>query len=391
LSTLSVLQQKLDDMTDVITKAGAGFAVATVMILCMRMMWSFHMGHCCKESWDHHVHWTEVLSFLISGVTIFVVAVPEGLPLAVTIALAFSVKKMLKDNNLVRHLSACETMGSATTICSDKTGTLTTSRMTVVKVFCGETIFTDIARIGLPNPVKLALMDAAVVNTMSKTNLVSGPVHGVPVYTGNDTECGLLVMANTIGTGGGIIDYTGNDMPYLDIRARYPENQEGRKQFTFSSTRKRMSTRIRLPNGKYRVYCKGAAEMVVDLCTKRMSNNGGLEDLTQTSRSAIGKVISGFANEALRTICIAYKDVDYAVETVEEAEENLVMIALVGIEDPVREEVPNAIADCRKAGIIVRMVTGDNMQTAAAIAQKCGIIEPSVPLGQQVIDGKVRL
>lgn len=133
----SILQEKLDDMTDLITQVGAGAAFLTVGVLAVRMYLGFQSGLCCKESWDHAVHWSEVLGFLISGVTIFVVAVPEGLPLAVTIALAFSVSKMLKDNNLVRHLSACETMGGATTICSDKTGTLTTSRMTVTKVYVG--------------------------------------------------------------------------------------------------------------------------------------------------------------------------------------------------------------------------------------------------------------
>jgi len=127
----------LTRITAFTTQVGAAAAVITVMVLAVRMYLGFQQGLCCKEGWDHAVHWSEILGFLISGVTIFVVAVPEGLPLAVTIALAFSVSKMLKDQNLVRHLSACETMGGATTICSDKTGTLTTSRMTVTKVYCG--------------------------------------------------------------------------------------------------------------------------------------------------------------------------------------------------------------------------------------------------------------
>jgi len=384
----SVLQQKLDDMTDVITQGGAGFAILTVLVLCVRMWWAFHQGLCCKEQWDHHVHWSELLSFLISGVTIFVVAVPEGLPLAVTIALAFSVKKMLKDQNLVRHLSACETMGSATTICSDKTGTLTTSRMTVVKIYCGNEIFEDIANVNLSDALKQGFMEAAVVNTMSKTNLVASAKPGVPTYTGNDTECGLLVMANVMGKKGGEINYESEDMPYKEIRRKFPEDTKGRKQFTFSSARKRMSTRVPLSSGGYRYFCKGAAEMVVDICTKRMLPNGQIESLGNNERKQIVSVIALFADEALRTICIAYKDSDKEFDDVEEAEAGLTMIGLVGIEDPVRDEVPQAIKDCHKASIIVRMVTGDNMRTAAAIAKKCGILDPNIPEEEQIIDGK---
>jgi calcium-translocating P-type ATPase len=129
----SILQKKLDAMTDLITTVSMYVSIALVVVLLLRMAYAFYSQKCCFEAWDHTIHWSEMLGFMITGITIFVVAVPEGLPLAVTIALAFSVKKMLKDQNLVRHLSACETMGGATTICSDKTGTLTTSRMTVVR------------------------------------------------------------------------------------------------------------------------------------------------------------------------------------------------------------------------------------------------------------------
>ena len=107
----SILQEKLYTMTELIAMVGAFTAVTTMLILAFRMYVGFQQGLCCKESWDHSIHWSEVLSFFISGVTIFVVAVPEGLPLAVTIALAFSVSKMLKHNNLVRPLAACDTMG----------------------------------------------------------------------------------------------------------------------------------------------------------------------------------------------------------------------------------------------------------------------------------------
>eukprot|EP00960_Hanusia_phi_P062743 765252-Hanusia_phi.AAC.6 len=221
----SILQKKLDAMTDLITTVSMWVSIALVVILCLRMFYAFYADKCCFEKWDHKVHWSELLGFIITGITIFVVAVPEGLPLAVTIALAFSVKKMLKDQNLVRHLSACETMGGATTICSDKTGTLTTSRMTVVKAWCGNRVFSNMRDIGAQLPqIKEKFATAAVVNTLFKTYLKKN-TNGTWAYCGNDTECSLLIMANEIGHN------------YESIRQKYPDEQEGRLCNTFSSDR----------------------------------------------------------------------------------------------------------------------------------------------------------
>ena len=129
---------------------------------------------------------------------------------------------------------------------------------------------------------------------------------------------------------------------------------------------------MKLANGKYRVYCKGAAEMVLAICTARLNEQGGVEPMTDKKDEE--KLIRELAAEALRTICLAYKDVDAgnlnSIEEIDGVEKDLTMIAIVGIEDPVRKEVPPAIADCKKAGITVRMVTGDNMITAAAIAKQ---------------------
>lgn len=146
-----------------------------------------------------------------------------------------------------------------------------------------------------------------------------------------------------------------------------------------------MSTRVQLKNGKYRVFCKGAAEMVLGLCTKRIKADGSTEILS--NKSAENQMIESMAREALRTIVLAYKDCDTALEALEEVEKDLTMIGLVGIEDPVRPEVPPAIVNCKHAGITVRMVTGDNMVTAAAIAKKCGIID-DVTADGAVWDGK---
>mmetsp|Transcript_5585 Transcript_5585/g.12989 ORF Transcript_5585/g.12989 Transcript_5585/m.12989 type:complete len:1056 (-) Transcript_5585:318-3485(-) len=372
----SILQKKLDAMTDLITTVSMWVSIALVVILCLRMFYAFYADKCCFEKWDHKVHWSELLGFIITGITIFVVAVPEGLPLAVTIALAFSVKKMLKDQNLVRHLSACETMGGATTICSDKTGTLTTSRMTVVKAWCGNRVFSNMRDIGAQLPqIKEKFATAAVVNTLFKTYLKKN-TNGTWAYCGNDTECSLLIMANEIGHN------------YESIRQKYPDEQEGRLCNTFSSDRKRMST-IVPQNGKEVLYCKGAAEIVSALCPKIMTADGSIKDIDVAMRNQIEQTISDFADEGLRTLCIAQRELSKPSSemTLEQLESDLTLVGIVGIEDPLRDEVPGAIKDCQTAGIVVRMVTGDNIQTARAIAKKCGIITSEDGEGA-VLDGK---
>eukprot|EP00291_Cryptomonas_curvata_P024180 CAMPEP_0172171232 /NCGR_PEP_ID=MMETSP1050-20130122/11774_1 /TAXON_ID=233186 /ORGANISM="Cryptomonas curvata, Strain CCAP979/52" /LENGTH=1025 /DNA_ID=CAMNT_0012842633 /DNA_START=72 /DNA_END=3146 /DNA_ORIENTATION=- len=376
----SILQKKLDSMTDLITNVSMYVSILLVIILSLRMAYSFHTKQCCMESWDHKVHWTELLGFVITGITIFVVAVPEGLPLAVTIALAFSVKKMLKDNNLVRHLSACETMGGATTICSDKTGTLTTSRMTVVKMWTGDKTFSNIKAASTAVKAELLkrISEASVINTLFKTYLKrEGTDNLSTVYCGNDTECALLVLSDELG------------IPYEQVRKSFPDSEKNRRCFTFSSDRKRMSTVVPYEGG-VSAFVKGAAEIVSELCVSYLDSSNSPVPLDKEVMRGVQQTISDFADEGLRTICIASKSlpktVDVAGLTVQEVERELTLVALVGIEDPLRAEVPDAIADCKRAGIVVRMVTGDNVQTARAIALKCGIL--SKDGAETVMDGK---
>ena len=297
--------------------------------------------------------------------------------MAVTIALAFSVKKMLKDKNLVRHLSACETMGGATTICSDKTGTLTTSRMTVVKLWVGGGVYTDPRELSERLPAmreKIAV--AAVVNTFSKTYLKLGPGDAAPVYCGNDTECALLLLANDMG------------VPYEGVRARYRDDHPGRKCHSFSSELKRMSTVVQ-HEGAPTVFTKGAPEIVLALCTSVHTAAGAAAPLDAGTRRAIDAALSDFAEEGLRTLCIACRALPPGCSAEDRGalERDLSLLCLVGIEDPLRPEVPDAIADCKRAGIVVRMVTGDNVQTATAIARKCGIVTEQDGPGA-VMDGK---
>jgi P-type Ca2+ transporter type 2B len=297
--------------------------------------------------------------------------------LAVTIALAFSVKKMLTDKNLVRHLSACETMGGATTICSDKTGTLTTSRMTVVRLWACGGVYSDPREVAERLPaVRDRIAVAAVVNTFPKTYLKVSPGDAAPIYCGNDTECALLLLANDLG------------FPYEKVRALYRDDHPARKCHSFSSELKRMSTVV-AHEGVPWVFTKGAPEIVLGLCTGVLAPSGAPAPLDAATRRAVEAAMSEFADEGLRTLCIACRALPAgcAAEDRAAVERDLNLVCLVGIEDPLRPEVPDAIADCKRAGIVVRMVTGDNVQTAVAIARKCGIVTEADGPGA-VLDGK---
>ncbi|XP_015261907.1 PREDICTED: LOW QUALITY PROTEIN: plasma membrane calcium-transporting ATPase 3-like [Gekko japonicus] len=310
------------------------------------------------------------VKFFIIGVTVLVVAVPEGLPLAVTISLAYSVKKMMKDNNLVRHLDACETMGNATAICSDKTGTLTTNRMTVVQCYLGDTHYKETPDPSNLNPKTLDLLVHAIAVNSAYTTKILPPEKegGLPRQVGNKTECSLL----------GFVVNLRRD--YQSVRDQIPE-EKLYKVYTFNSVRKSMSTVTCMPDGGYRLFSKGASEIVLKKCTNILNSNGELRSFRPRDRDEmVKKVIEPMACNGLRTICIAYRDFPAGKEPEWDNENEIVIdltcIAVVGIEDPVRPEVPEAIRKCQRAGITVRMVTGDNINTARAIAAKCGIIQP---------------
>lgn len=309
------------------------------------------------------------VKFFIIGVTVLVVAVPEGLPLAVTISLAYSVKKMMKDNNLVRHLDACETMGNATAICSDKTGTLTMNRMTVVQVFIAGRHFKKVPEPDLiPGNIMNLLVTGIGVNCAYTSKIMSAEKEGgLPRQVGNKTECALL----------GFVTDLRKD--YQAIRCEYPE-EKLYKVYTFNSVRKSMSTVLKNSDGSYRMFSKGASEILLKKCCKILTSNGDAKHFRPTDRDdMVTQVIEPMASEGLRTICLAYRD--FLVSDGEPDWDNegdiltgLTCICVVGIEDPVRPEVPDAIKKCQRAGITVRMVTGDNINTARAIATKCGIL-----------------
>ncbi|KPJ00638.1 Plasma membrane calcium-transporting ATPase 3 [Papilio xuthus] len=373
----SVLQAKLTKLAIQIGYAGSTIAVLTVIILVVQFCVRTFVidGKPWKATYINNL-----VKHLIIGVTVLVVAVPEGLPLAVTLSLAYSVKKMMKDNNLVRHLDACETMGNATAICSDKTGTLTTNRMTVVQSYICEKLckvtpnFRDI-----PAEVGETMIEGISVNSAFTSGVMpAAEPTSPPIQIGNKTECALLGFVLALG------------QSYEAVRERNPEESFTRV-YTFNSVRKSMSTVIPYKGG-YRLYTKGASEIVLKKCSFIYGHEGRLEKFTRDMQDRLVKqVIEPMACDGLRTISVAYRDfvpgkadinqVHIDQEPNWDDEDNIVnnltCLCVVGIEDPVRPEVPKAIRKCQKAGITVRMVTGDNVNTARSIAIKCGILKPT--------------
>ncbi|XP_076683630.1 plasma membrane calcium-transporting ATPase 3 isoform X7 [Andrena cerasifolii] len=383
----SVLQAKLTKLAIQIGYAGSTIAVLTVVILVTQFCVTTFVIE--GKPWKN-TYAGDLVRHLIIGVTVLVVAVPEGLPLAVTLSLAYSVKKMMKDNNLVRHLDACETMGNATAICSDKTGTLTTNRMTVVQSYICEKMsktipnFTDI-----PSHIGTLIIQSVSINSAYTSRIMpSQDPTELPLQVGNKTECALLGFVIALG------------MNYQTIRDDQPEETFTRV-YTFNSVRKSMSTVIPRKGGGYRLFTKGASEIIMKKCAFIYGREGHLEKFTKEMQDRLVKnVIEPMACDGLRTISIAYRDfvpgkaeinqVHSDNEPNWEDEENIVnnltCLCIVGIEDPVRPEVPDAIRKCQKAGITVRMVTGDNVNTARSIAMKCGILKPNEDF--LVLEGK---
>uniref|UniRef100_A0A8B9JLB1 Calcium-transporting ATPase n=1 Tax=Astyanax mexicanus TaxID=7994 RepID=A0A8B9JLB1_ASTMX len=368
----SVLQGKLTKLAVQIGKAGLVMSAITVIILVVLFIVNtFWVQGLAWEKSCTPIYIQFFVKFFIIGVTVLVVAVPEGLPLAVTISLAYSVKKMMKDNNLVRHLDACETMGNATAICSDKTGTLTMNRMTVVQAYIADKHY---RRVPEPEVIPGSIMDLLVlgisVNCAYTTKIMSPEKEGgLPRQVGNKTECALL---------GFVLDLKKD---YQPIRNEIPE-EKLYKVYTFNSVRKSMSTVLKNPDGSFRMFSKGASEILLKKCYKILTATGEAKVFRPRDRDdMVKKVIEPMASEGLRTICLAYRDFPASDgepdwENESDILTSLTCLCVVGIEDPVRPEVPDAIRKCQRAGITVRMVTGDNINTARAIATKCGILQP---------------
>ncbi|CAG8670081.1 16295_t:CDS:10 [Acaulospora morrowiae] len=366
------LQVKLDDLAEQIAKLGVSAALAMLLTLFIKY---FVTAARSNEFPDGEAILTSLVSIVIQAITIVVVAVPEGLPMAVTLALAYATTQMLKDNNLVRVLSACETMGNATAVCSDKTGTLTQNKMTVVEGVIGRKTFGDENEIPRwKNEVAPSTYDITVQGIVINSSAFEGKDdNGNPCFVGSKTECALLGFVSSFG------------VDYRELRSHIKPV----KIYPFSSERKTMTSVIKLAtsgsshgkapaNAEYRVHVKGASEIVLGSCSHYVDSDGKVQKLDENSKRDFEIVITQFAGKALRTICLAYRDVT-ANELEHFNEENaplekLVCLGIVGIQDPLRPGVVESVNEFRKAGVMVRMITGDNLLTASAIAKNAGIL-----------------
>ncbi|KAJ3127841.1 Calcium-transporting ATPase 10, plasma membrane-type [Nowakowskiella sp. JEL0407] len=394
----TVLQLKLKVVAVLIGKVGVAAGIFTFIGLVIR--WAIdwangvtpHASTCPTYDTGGTVNTTlvrlqQLAEHFVIGITVVVVAVPEGLPLAVTISLAFSMFKMIRDKCFVRHLSASETMGEATCICTDKTGTLTENRMTVVKTMVGNSIFNGVGS-GEPDAQAFTheTMDKRIAELIGEGISVNSSCFikmrekdSQPIFVGSATEGALLIFAKLLG------------VKYEEVRESINKVENG--VWSFSSDRKRMSTLIKpiaMAPGKptkYRLYTKGASEIVLGLCTHIIDKNGtAISPLTSSIVYKIQQTIKDWASEGLRTLALAYKDTDHLITTLEgqgyrdDPEHDLIFISLVGIKDPLRKEVPGAVVRCKRAGLTIRMVTGDNVLTANKIARECGILTDGISM-----------
>lgn len=345
------LQVKLNGVATIIGKIGLIFAIVTFAVLVQKLFAS-KIIEGTQWSWSGDDALL-LLEYFAIAVTIVVVAVPEGLPLAVTLSLAFAMKKMMNDKALVRNLAACETMGSATTICSDKTGTLTTNHMTVVKSCICMNVGTAEH---IPDSAKKILVQSIFTNTGGE---VVSNKEGKREILGSPTDTAILEFGLSLGG---------------DFQVERKATKVLRVE-PFNSTKKQMGVVLERPGGGVRAHCKGASEIVLAACDKVINKNGEVVALDDEKLTYLKSTIDSFAGEALRTLCLAYIDLESGVSAETPIPSSgYTCIGIVGIKDPVRPGVKESVALCRSAGITVRMVTGDNITTAKAIARECGIL-----------------
>ena len=291
-----------------------------------------------------------LLQTFMIAVTLIVVSVPEGLPMAVTLSLAYSMRRMLKTNNLVRRMHACETMGAATVICTDKTGTLTQNLMSVEEMVTFGDADSDILR------------ESIAVNSTASLDF-STPTH--PTVLGNPTEGALLLWLNKNGT------------DYRPLR----EGAETVAEVPFSTERKYMATLVRstAAGGKRMLYVKGAPEILLDLCS-----------VGDYSRDDVMQRLAAFQNRAMRTLAFACQEVNDGEEVIEGdhiAPTRLRLMAIAAIADPVRSDVPAAVRECIDAGISIKIVTGDTARTACEIARQIGLWDDNTDNDKNMITG----
>ncbi|KAI9449867.1 calcium-translocating P-type ATPase [Lactarius psammicola] len=398
------LQLKLNDLAEAIAKIGSIAGGLLFVALLIRYFVQPETDNPQRTPSEKGVVFVNIV---IMAVTLVVVAVPEGLPLAVTLALSFGTKRMTKENLLVRVVGSCETMAKASVICTDKTGTLTQNEMTVIAGTVGvhaefvrrleenrertsskawsdpnaKDFAVDLASLNtvLSRPLKDLFNAAIAINSTAFEDV--DPESGAPVFIGSKTETALLGFAKELGWPN-----------YKDTR----DSASVIQMIPFSSDRKSMGCAVRLPDGSHRLYIKGASEVLARKCTRHVvvyrdtpdgapsSNQVETAPIGEIEEDNISRTITLYASQALRTIALCYRDfsywppqearlVDRDEADYDDLTTDLTLICIAGIEDPLRTGVREAVANCDKAGVRVKMCTGDNMLTARSIAQQCGI------------------
>ncbi|PMD42124.1 calcium-translocating P-type ATPase [Hyaloscypha variabilis F] len=396
------LQTKLNTLASQISKIGCAIALLLFIVLVIRFL-----VHLPNNTGTPSQKGQEFLQMLIVSITIIVIAVPEGLPLAVILALAFAVTRMLKDNNLVRVLRACEAMGNITSVCTDKTGTLTLNKMTVVAGTLSDDFrfaepeeiahrneeqvnpgaaasqAVDVPMSTLASRLSAEIKELLVQSIAINSTAFESREDGKQTFIGSKTETALLSFSST----------------FLGMRPVSEEraNAEVVQMIPFDSRRKCMAAVIRISDFHYRLLVKGAPEILLRKCTRIVTDIARPLAATELSDfDSMTRTIDTYATKSLRTIAMAYRDFSYwppyeaktmpndPKEAVfEDVFQDMVFLGVVGIRDPVRLGVKEAVAQCQHAGVCVRMVTGDSVKTAVAVAQECGIYTP----GGRVIEG----
>ncbi|CDK29082.1 unnamed protein product [Kuraishia capsulata CBS 1993] len=453
------LQVRLNGLADGIAKFGLIAALILFIVLFIKFCVSLNGEY---KNFTGPEKGTKFLNILITAITIVVVAVPEGLPLAVTLALAFATTRMAKDGNLVRVLKSCEVMGGATAVCSDKTGTLTENKMKVVKGLVGTASFDDTHNNSsiANSPAVIQETSNDLINSLKDNILLNSTAFetveevedevAAPTglfskfkkpteerktektpYVGSKTESALLIFSQNFH------DYSKQSLSEF----RRVNSDRIVQVIPFESSRKWGGIVVKTSWG-FRLYIKGAAELVFDRCKSRIAEGGEVKAITSDSKAKIDSTINSYAEGALRTLTLAHRDfkgvsdwpprelrqsglnieakpiadpellfgevteretldtnesreqgvpmifVGNEVDSATESNDGLILDAIVGIQDPLRPGVKSAISKCAQAGVRVRMVTGDSVVTARAISMECGILdEENVSVPESCMEG----
>ena len=412
-SNKTPLEIKLEDIAEDIGKFGLWSAIITLVALLVKLFYSkylqmYHKNELLEQFIEKHFHngtydkatsesiknqtyylldnysiWSglgkDIFQSLILCITIIVVAIPEGLPLAVTLSLSFSVKKMMDDNNLVRHMPACETMGGANYICTDKTGTLTRNKMHVVSFY--------------NNSNKINVNDIDHEHTQNYTKkfpekyykfLRDALINNVDIELDGN---GDIIVASSSKT----------DFAFYDLLRGFNENLSNKYQqldrLKFHSDRKRMSSIVKRDDGKYFIYMKGAPEVVINSCTSYLKSNGeGIVEMQKdpSHLQRLDDITKEYSNLTLRNLAIAFKEISYEefnnfmtskMNTdhlnYEIEKTGFTLIGIAAINDALRPGVPKSVDLCRQACVKVIMITGDDQTIAEVIAKNAGIIKPN--------------